>query len=162
MNKVEPRIVHFEGKKLIGIRLKMSLTDNKTTDLWRSFMPRRNEIQASISEILYSVNVYDSQYFTHFNPSNSFEKWAAKEVSDFSVIPNNMEVLILVAGYYAVFDYKGLSSNHRIFDYIFGEWLPSTKYVLDKRAHFEVLGEKYKNDDPESEEEIWIPIRVKS
>jgi len=32
---------------------------------------------------------------------------------------------------------------------------------LDDRPHFEVLGDKYKNADPDSEEEIWIPIRTK-
>jgi len=33
---------------------------------------------------------------------------------------------------------------------------------LDNRPHFEVLGEKYKNGDPESEEEIWIPVKEKA
>jgi AraC family transcriptional regulator len=32
---------------------------------------------------------------------------------------------------------------------------------LDDRPHFEVLGEKYKNNDPTSEKEIWIPILPK-
>lgn len=29
------------------------------------------------------------------------------------------------------------------------------------QPHFEVLGEKYKDNDPTSEEEIWIPIKAK-
>lgn len=40
-------------------------------------------------------------------------------------------------------------------------WLPASDYNLDNRPHFEVLGEKYKNNDPTSEEEIWIPIKLK-
>jgi AraC family transcriptional regulator len=40
-------------------------------------------------------------------------------------------------------------------------WLPSSDYVLDNRPHFEILGEKYKINDPESEEKIWIPVRKK-
>lgn len=28
-----------------------------------------------------------------------------------------------------------------------------------KPNHFEILGEKYKNNDPLSEEDIWIPIK---
>jgi AraC family transcriptional regulator len=39
--------------------------------------------------------------------------------------------------------------------------LPNSAYELDDREHFELLGEKYKNNDPNSEEEIWIPIRPK-
>jgi AraC family transcriptional regulator len=49
----------------------------------------------------------------------------------------------------------------KTFQYIFGTWLPNSEYVLDNRPHFEILGEKYKNDDPTSEEEIWIPIKAK-
>ena len=49
-----------------------------------------------------------------------------------------------------------------IFQYIFGTWLPNSTYLLADRPHFEVLGEGYKNNDPTSEEEIWIPIQPKS
>ncbi len=62
---------------------------------------------------------------------------------------------------YAVFDYKGLNTDDSIFRYIFGTWLPNSDYDLDDRPHFEVLGKKYRNNDPASEEEIWIPIKEK-
>jgi AraC family transcriptional regulator len=62
-------------------------------------------------------------------------------------------------GLYAVFDYKGSSTDSSIFQYIFETWLPNSDYELDNRPHFEVLGDKYKNNDPASEEEIWIPIK---
>ena len=73
-----------------------------------------------------------------------------------------METFSLAGGLYAVFDYKGSSNDPSIFQFIFGTWLPSSDYVLDDRPHFEVLGDKYKNNDPNSEEEIWIPIRQKN
>lgn len=62
-------------------------------------------------------------------------------------------------GLYAVFDYKGSSEVHKFIQYIYTSWLPNSEYKLDHRPHFEVLGEKYKNNDPNSEEEIWIPIQ---
>jgi AraC family transcriptional regulator len=68
---------------------------------------------------------------------------------------------VLPQGLYAIFDYKGLSSDPTIFQYIFQTWLPRADYQLDFRPHLEVLGEKYQNNDPTSEEEIWIPIRPK-
>jgi len=67
----------------------------------------------------------------------------------------------LPGGLYAVFDYKGSSNDPGIFQYIFGTWLPGSEYDIDDRPHFEVLGENYKTNDPNSEEEIWIPIRQK-
>jgi AraC family transcriptional regulator len=42
-----------------------------------------------------------------------------------------------------------------------GTWLPGSDFVLDTRPHFEVLGDQYKNNDTTSEEEIWIPIKLK-
>jgi len=45
-----------------------------------------------------------------------------------------------------------LNTDNRI--YIFSDWLPKSDYELDEKPHFEILGEKYKNDDPNSEEEI--------
>jgi hypothetical protein len=35
-----------------------------------------------------------------------------------------------------------------------------TIVFLDDRPHFEVLGSKYRNNDPESEEETWIPTKL--
>lgn len=139
----------------------MSLVNNKTAELWKSFMPKRNEITNSLTQELISMQVYSPTHFINFKPTNEFEKWACVEVSNFDTLPDNMETFVLTAGLYAVFDYKGLSTDTQIFQYIFGTWLPESNYTLDNRPHFEVLGSKYKNNDPNSEEEIWIPIKQK-
>ena len=34
--------------------------------------------------------------------------------------------------------------------------------LLDQRPHFEILGSKYKNENPASEEEVRIPIKPKN
>jgi AraC family transcriptional regulator len=154
-----PKIQRSNERKLIGKRLTMSLADNKTGELWKSFILRRSEIKNSLTNHLISMQVYKSTHFTHFKPTNEFEKWATVEVTDFSNVPDDMETFTLTDGLYAVFDYKGLITDNSIFRYIFGTWLPGSEYILDDRPHFEVLGEKYKNNDPASEEEIWIPIQ---
>ncbi len=137
-----PRIVTSEEKKLVGRRLAMSLADNKTGKLWKSFMPRRKEITNTLTNNLISLQVYFPTYFTDFKPTNSFEKWASVEVSDFETIPNDMERFLMPGGVYAVFDYKGSSKDSSIFHYIFSIWLPGSNYELDNRPHFEVLGDK--------------------
>jgi AraC family transcriptional regulator len=158
---MEPRIETINEKKLAGKRLTMSLSDNKTGELWKSFMPRRKEIIGNLTNDFISMAIYQPTHFADFNPTNDFEKWAAVEVTDFEHVPTDMETFTLAGGLYAVFDYKGSSTDIRIFQYIFGVWLPNSDYQLDDRPHFEVLGDKYKNADPTSEEEIWIPIRKK-
>lgn len=159
---LQPRILTLSTKKLMGKNLAMTFAENKTGELWRTFMPRKNEIQAKVSDDLFSLQIFPKDFV--MGPAGfqiPFVKWAAIEVSDFSNVPEGMETLVLSEGLYAVFDYKGLSTDTRIFEYIFGTWFPKSGYVLDNRPQFEILGEKYKNNHPDSEEEIWIPIQLK-
>nr|WP_315200479.1 GyrI-like domain-containing protein [uncultured Flavobacterium sp.] len=156
-----PRIETLNKKKLIGKRLTMSFANYKVSELWRSFMPIRKEINDKLSNDLISMTIYKPTHFLNFSPSNEFEKWAAVEVSDFDNVPSEMETFTLAGGLYAIFDYKGLNTDDSIFRYIYGEWIPNSDYDLDNRPHFEILGDKYKNNDPASEEEIWIPIKQK-
>jgi len=156
-----PGIENISEKKLIGTRLTMSLTNNKTGELWKSFMPRRRDITNNLTNDLISMQIYKPTHFAVFKPINEFEKWATVEVTNFDNVPIGMETFTLTGGLYAVFDYKGSSNDNCIFQYIFGTWLPGSDYDLDNRPHFEVLGDKYKNNDPTSEEEIWIPIKLR-
>lgn len=158
---MQPRIETLNEKKLVGKRLTMSLLNNKTSELWQSFMLQRQEIIHNLTSDLISMQTYPSDYFKDFKPSNEFEKWAAMEVSTFENIPEGMDIFTLQAGLYAVFEYKGLSNDPSIFQYIFSTWLPNSEHLLDDRPHFELLGEKYKNNDPNSQEEVWIPITQK-
>ena len=158
--RIAPEIRTIGPRKLIGKKLIMSLTDNKTGELWRGFMPRRKEIGQVLDSELYSMQIYDKNYFQNFDPGKNFEKWAAIEVADFETIPDDMEGIVIPGGLYAVFFYKGSSSDTKIFQYIFNSWLPGSGYTLDNRPHFEILGKNYKNGDPNSEEEIWIPIKT--
>ncbi len=156
------RIENIQGKKFIGCHATMSLARNTTADLWRSFMPRREEILNPVGSNLYSMQVYAPKYFERFNPETEFEKWALTEVSSFEHLPAGMVSMSISGGLYAVFEHKGpASKGAESFGYIFGTWLPGSGYELDNRPHFEVLGDLYKNDDPGSEEEIWIPVRIK-
>ena len=157
-----PRIETIAEKKLVGKRLAMSYANYRIGELWGSFMPRRKEIINPLTNDLISLVVYSPSHFIDFQLTNEFERWATVEVADFINVPADMETYILSGGLYAVFDYKGMSSGaSAFFQYIFSEWLPNSDYRLADRAHFEILGEKYKNNDPSSEEEIWIPIMAK-
>lgn len=160
---MEARIETLAEKKLVGKRIRMSFADNKTKQLWQSFMPRRTEIVGSVGTDLFSLEVYGNPlFFLNFNPLVDFDKWAAIEVGDFDNIPAEMETLILPSGLYAVFIHQGPASEGKTtYDYIFRMWLPNSDFVVDDRPHFALMGAKYKNDDPSSEEEIWIPIRPK-
>jgi len=158
----KPRTPIVAARKLIGKNIIMSFSENKTANLWKSFMPHRDEIKDKISPDFYSAQVYPPGFFEDFNPKKEFGKIAAVAVSEYKSVPEGMKTFELPGGLYAVFEYKGKASEASdTFEYIYYEWFPKSKYDLDNHPHFEILGNKYKNEDPESEEEIWIPIRRK-
>jgi AraC family transcriptional regulator len=158
---MECKMALITEKFLVGIPLEMSLSADKTPQLWQSFMPRLNEILNRANKDLISMQVYDKNLdFDNFTPQTPFKKWAAVEVNHPLNVPIGMQKHDLNGGLYAVFLYKGSSSNFaQPYDYIFRTWLPNSGYQLDQRPHFEILGEKYKNNSLDSEEEIWIPVK---
>ncbi|MCM4171746.1 AraC family transcriptional regulator [Arenibacter sp. TNZ] len=160
---MDPRIEEVSEKKLIGNRLVMCLSEDRTKELWQGFMSRRKEIGNAINTGLISMQVYERLLsFSEFNDTTQFEKWAVVEVKDYKVLPKGVESYTLFGGLYAVFIHKGLPSAFpKTAQYIYGVWLPHSDYELDHREHFEVLGDRYRKNDDSSEEEVWVPIKNK-
>ncbi len=157
---MNPQIKTIPSIKLIGQNLTFSYSDYRSFELWSNFMPRKKEIQNIVSDEMFSVQVNPENF--DFNPKTNFVKWAAVPVSSFEIVPDDMQTLQISEGLYAVFHYVGNNQNaDSFFRMIFSEWLPTSEYELDNRPHFEILGEKYKNNDDASEEDIYIPIKSK-
>lgn len=153
-------ITQLEEKKLCGLSQRMSMLNNTTEQLWRTFMPLRKHITDMKSQELISMQVYDhTSNADTFKASTEFTKWAAVEVSDLKNLPEGLFPYVLQGGLYAVFLHKGTPEKFKItFEYIFRQWFPNSGYKLDHREHFELLPENYRPDDPEAIEEIWIPV----
>lgn len=157
---METRLIILPLQKFMGKKLRMSFSANRTYELWKGFMLSRKEINNAKGAELYSIEVYPPFFFDNFNPDAEFEKWAAVEVNIFKNVPEYMETLTSPGGLYAIFTHKGPAGSGPItYDYIFRTWLPGSDFILDQRPHFAVMGEKYKHEDPESEEEILIPVK---
>jgi len=157
-NGMQPRITVLAPKGLIGQRMKMSLANPRVGELWRSFRIGQGAIANALNRDWISLAVYPPGYFLDFDPSREFERWAAVEVNPMAGVPPGMEPFDLPGGLYAVFQHKGPHTDTSIFQFIFGTWIPQSPYALGDRPHFEVLGEEYSPMDPDSQEEIWIPI----
>ena len=156
MSLPSPRIETIGAKYFVGIRLPMSFAANRTAELWQTFMPLRGRIENRVSAELYSLQVYPPA----LTMETSFEKWALAEVAEGAPAPEGMESFRLEGGQYAVFQYKGHpAAAQPFFEEIFQVWLPASGYVLDDRPHFEILGAAYRNNHPDSEEEVWIPVK---
>lgn len=157
----EPIIVESAPKTLVGFSVEMSYANNQTGRLWGQFMPRRKEIQNLVSQDKFSLQMFseDFNWYTA-NENTKFVKWATMEVSETNDLPEGMKALDLKGGLYAVFTHRGPASDFpTTLEYILNKWLPSSEYEPDySRPQYELLGDKYKNNDPSSEEEIWFPI----
>jgi len=162
-NNIFLRIENLNQKLIICKSERMSFSADKTYELWNSFMTGRKKIQNPVSDELFSIQVYGADFdFSSFRPDIMFLKMAGTEVKDFDSVPESMEKFFIPAGLYAVFIHRGAASEAPVtFGYIFGEWLPLSGYRVDSRPHFEILGKKYRNNDPSSEEEVWVPVKPK-
>jgi AraC family transcriptional regulator len=151
-------ICEFTGKLLAGVRRRTSFANDRTSELWQEFRSREAEIAGRVGRESYSVKVYDPAYsFAQFDPVVEFEKWAAAEVRNPCY---GFESLEIPAGKYAVFTHKGTAADApRTFEYIFGHWLPNSGFDLELRPHFELLPDDYDPFDPNSQEQVWIPIK---
>ncbi|TGM72619.1 AraC family transcriptional regulator [Leptospira mtsangambouensis] len=156
---MDSEIVEVDQKIIVGMKLEISLLENQTQTLWQTFMPKLNFISNRLDNNLISMSIYPSDYFHSFNPSNRFMKWAGVEVSEEPTLSDGLEIIKIPKGTYVRFLYHGLPSHAGPFyQSIFQDWFPSSGYSLDQRPHFEVMGDKYKNNDPSSEEMIYIPV----
>ncbi|MBO2031900.1 GyrI-like domain-containing protein [Siccationidurans ginsengisoli] len=157
---MQPRFETLPETTLAGQRQRLSLLADTTAALWRSFGQRLRAQPFAGSAERYSVQMYGAAYFQSFRPEAIFEKWAAVAVAQAADVPADLELLVLPAGLYAVFDYQGpASGGPAVFRYIMLEWLPTSGYALDDRPHFEVLPANYRPDAPTAKEEIWIPVK---
>ena len=148
---MKTRIESLPEKHFIGQFVEMSLAENLTYQLWSGFMPRRKEIENTIGDELYSIEVYAQDYFDKFDPDAVFQKWAAVEVSGRPPVPEEMEWLKIPEGLYAVFVHVGMTKEVALtYQHIFENWLPSSRYNIDTRPHFAIMGDKYTPNDPTS------------
>lgn len=155
-------IVNLESKKLVGKSLSMSFVDDKTGILWGSFAPQIKNVANRVGDEKISLQFYTDDFM--IDPAIPFVKWAAVEVSDFNNVLQGIEKLEITGGLYAVFNYKGnVLGAPNFFDTIFKEYIPNSNYQLDNsRPHFELLpAGKYDPMDENSEEKIYIPIKLK-
>lgn len=158
---MEIEIIEINAKILIGMVETMSGKNNLTGKLFSNFMPRRKEIENSLKPNVFDVRVYPKDYFkSGYNPTLLFEKWAVMEVDVIKEVPKGMQALTVPIGKYAVFTVPN-NNNTAIFQYIFTEWLPTSKFILDNRPHLDEFDENAIAKRPNAMQRIMIPIRQK-
>jgi len=155
----EPRLIRVEPVRLAGLSASMSYREDQTVQLWQRFMPRRRELTGLLNDDLISLQIFPDDFFRNPDPAVRFTKWACAEIGEQALLPAGFEELRLPAGDYTVLSYRGPGGDEGLFRQIFGTLLPSIAMEPDNRPHFERLGTGFRHGDPQSEEELWIPVR---
>ena len=158
------RIEQTKDRYVVGMKTNLTIQSiqQETGNLARQFMPRRHEVVSRIGKHVFSIQDYGNLQMKDITPQTTFEKWIGIEVSNFDAIPEGMETFVLKAGTYAVFTYKGsIQDFPKSRQYIFQDWLPNSNYQIDNKAHFEELSEDYSKDLQNTEEDVWIPVKLK-
>ena len=158
---IAPRIETLSPRILVGMRMEMSMADDRTSDLWRSFGPRIRTISGRVTDGTVAVRRYRTAPDV-FDPEAVFERWAGVEVSGHEAVPEGLETCRIAGGPYAVFQHRGPASDLRTFRSFFQEWLPASPFELDRRPHFELLPASYDPWSPEATEECFVPVRMRS
>ena len=157
---MQPVIKNCGYLLLSGFRKEMSLTNDHSVALWKKFMQVYAAVPEHFGQQYISAAEYPLGYFDYFDPSKEFIRWACMETPGNA--PDTLETLEIQDGLYAVFIHHGpMALAFKTFDYIFNEWIPNSGFDLDERPHFEIMPKHYRSDDPNAQEEIWIPIKQK-
>ena len=97
---MEVRIVNETPKTLICNRLTMSLSKDRTVELWQNFMPFRKAINCKTTTDLISLQNYRAPFlYQEFKANTLFEKWADFEALKVIDIPKIWKYIICLQGY---------------------------------------------------------------
>jgi AraC family transcriptional regulator len=146
------RIEAISEKKLSGDYVENPVfTPEETSMLWRGFRSKLADMLPELPDYLYSVQLHTEEF------GKITLRWAAFEFSD--SIPENMQLLEIPAGLYAVFLFRGGPAGFE--DFLrkqVSEILPSLNLKPDQRPWFQRMGKAFNPFSEESEEEVWIPV----
>jgi AraC family transcriptional regulator len=125
LKRLEPKISTIAGIKLIASKCDMTFAEDKTAQLWRSFsLAIKNIPNKKITLNIQFRFFPNTNLFKNFDPTTTFQKYAAVEADISENLSESLEVLTIPAGLYAIFTYIGKPSEaEKTFYYIYYQWL---------------------------------------
>ena len=156
---MEPKIITLDKLYLAGVVVYGNPDKGLFTQAWDIFLKLNVGINWKNDKKIYGVEFFTEEFYRE----NKWFYMVGMELPDLSVIPMNMVGKVIPANTFAVFTAKGGVKNlPKISQYGHKEWLPKSKYEEADWFEFELYDERFKDtDDPNSEIDIYIPIREK-
>ena len=155
---MDPEIMIRPAIKLVGIVQQYDNADLSLPKLWSAFRPYRDKIANRIGDE--SFGIYES--YEEDGDDIKFSYVCCAPVKNFDQIPEGMTARELPEQMYAKFIHRGSIANlDMTLKYIWGSWLPKSKYDYVEKPDFELYPPGYNVMDPVSEMALHIPIKEK-
>lgn len=152
---MEPEIISRPAVKLVGISQQYDDTNLSLPILWSAFRPYRDKIANRLNDE--SFGIYE--YYEEDGEEIKFSYVCCAAVANFDNVPQGMTTRELPEQLYAKFIHKGSIANlDKTLKYIWGSWLPKSKYDYLERPDFELYPPGYNVMDPASEMALHIPV----
>lgn len=152
---MEPKIVELDGFKFVGLRY---FGDNKNQEikgLWGEFNKNYNSFKhVKAGSPAIGLCIMLPGEMEKFEYSAGFMVDSTADMDPMFVSRD------VPPSKYAVFTHKGLLNNlHETYDFIFSKWIKECGYEVGTALNFEWYDDRFKDNDPSSEFDIYIPIK---
>ncbi len=155
---MEPRILVRPETRVVGVAKRYTEDDLDLNTLWSAFRPYLGQIKGRIGEEAFGV--YEEYVETGDNVGFSYICSVA--VQNDAPVPDGMISRIIPASTYAVFTHKADASLlPETLKYIWGSWLPKSRYEYSESPDFELYIPKMVDGEIERSLSIHIPIKDK-
>lgn len=156
---MEPELLEKPAMKIVGIANEYEDGDLSLPKLWSGFRPYRDKIPNRIGDHFFGI--YENYQETE--DSTRFVYICSAQVANFDDVPEGMITRELDAQTYAQFTHIGPIANiEETLRYIWGSWLPKSKYEYADKPDFELLPGGFNDADPNNKVYLNIPVKLKA
>lgn len=150
---MEPKIVIRPAFTVVGVRYHGKNENNEIPQMWEAFGPRMHEVKQVINpQVCYGISDNMDE------DTHEFDYIAGCEVASAADIPEGMVSWVVPAGTYAIFT-TTLPRVGQTFQHAYHTWMPQSGYQGTGGPDFELYDEQFDPRDPQSEFDLYIPIK---
>ncbi|RLC51416.1 MAG: hypothetical protein DRH79_06225 [Candidatus Cloacimonadota bacterium] len=159
VDSMEVKIMNKEAMKIVGMKTTTTIKNNNIPQLWDKF----NKVCSSIPNIKeqkVALGVCPPVDIKDFNEDAPFDYIAGMIVENFNNIPDGMITYEIPAQKYAVITHKGaLDTLQKTYNYFYSVWPEKSGMEFSDGTEFELYDERFIFGSPESEMDIYRPLK---
>ena len=153
----EPEIITRPGMKVVGMAHNFVDRDLSLKEVWSGFKPEMDGVPNRVGKL--GFGIYEAYY--EAGEEVGFTYWCAVEVNNFDEVPEGFQAREIPEQQYAVFLHRGpLPNLHKTLKYIWGSWLPKSKYEYVSSPELEIYPANYVATEKDAELQLYIPVSL--